>query len=172
MKKLTISLLVSFTVFISSFGYGQEIDVSMIQDLSSEEVAIAKEAINTNLVTPTEENSSNKEESLIDNCADGVGGACKNDIEKSIIETNKFGYNFISTSPTSITATGDLPLPNEYKISLSDVIGVVLSGSKEKIFDMKVQLDGTVFFPELGSHRYYRYLSQYLRKQAWHPKAE
>ena len=71
--------------------------------------------------------------------------------EVSLIEVTKFGYDFISTSPTSITATGDLPLPNEYKISLSDVIGVVLSGSKEQIFDMKVQLDGTVLFPELGS---------------------
>ena len=28
---------------------------------------------------------------------------------------------------------------------------MVLSGSKEQIFDMKVQLDGTVFFPGLGS---------------------
>ena len=151
MKKLIISFIVPFTVFISSYGYGQEIDVSMIQGLSSEEVAIAKEAINTNLVTPTEENSSNKEESLIDNCVEGVGGRCENDIEKSITRSNKFGYNFISKSPTSIIATGDLPLPNEYKISLGDVIGVVLSGSKERIFDMKVQLDGTVFFPELGS---------------------
>ena len=66
-------------------------------------------------------------------------------------KSNNFGYNFISTSPTSIVATGDIPLPNEYIISLGDVIGVVLSGSKEEIFDMKVQLDGTVFFPELGS---------------------
>ena len=52
---------------------------------------------------------------------------------------------------SSIIATGDLPLPNNYKISLGDTIGVVLSGSKEGIFEMKVQLDGTVFFPELGS---------------------
>ena len=98
-----------------------------------------------------EEDSSNKKQSLIDSCADAGGTGCQNRIEKSLAGSNKFGYNFISSSPTSIVATGDLPFPNEYKISLGDVIGVVLSGYKERIFDIKVQLDGTVFFPELGS---------------------
>ena len=142
MKKLVTSFLISFAVFISPNGYGQEIDASMIQNLSSDQIAMAQEALKSNDLTAlTEQDSSNKEETLKNNEED----------EKSILNTSKFGYNFISTSPTSIIATGDLPLPNEYKISLGDVIGVVLSGSKEQIFDMKVQLDGTVFFPELGS---------------------
>jgi protein involved in polysaccharide export with SLBB domain len=114
----------------------------MIQNLSSDQIGMAQEALKSNdLTTLTEQDSSNKEETLKKN----------NEDEKSILNTTKFGYNFISTSPTSIIATGDLPLPNDYQISLGDVIGVVLSGSKEQIFDMKVQLDGTVFFPELGS---------------------
>ena len=46
---------------------------------------------------------------------------------------------------------GDLPLPNEYKISLNDQFTVILSGSKESIFDLSVKLDGTILFPELGS---------------------
>jgi len=142
MKKLVTSFLIPFAIFISFHGYSQEIDVSMIQNLSSDQIAAAKEALNSNDMTSlTEQNSSNKEETLKN----------KEEDEKSILNTLKFGYNFISTSPTSIIATGDLPLPNEYKISIGDVIGVVLSGSKEQIFDMKVQLDGTVFFPELGS---------------------
>jgi len=142
MKKLVTSFLISFAVFISPHGYGQEIDASMIQNLSSDQIAIAQEALKSNdLTTIIEQDSSNKEETLKKNEED----------EKSILNTSKFGYNFISTSPTSIIATGDLPLPNDYQISLGDVIGVVLSGSKERIFDIKVQLDGTVFFPELGS---------------------
>ena len=142
MKKFVISILALFTLLFSYQGYSQEIDASIIQNLSSDQIIMAKEALNSNnLVTPIKENSSNKEETLKNNQED----------EKSILASSKFGYNFISTSPTSIIATGDLPLPNEYKISLGDVIGVVLSGSKEQIFDMKVQLDGTVFFPELGS---------------------
>ena len=42
MKKLVISFLITFTVFISSNGYSQEVDVSMIQNLSSDQIAMAK----------------------------------------------------------------------------------------------------------------------------------
>lgn len=145
MKKLVISFLVPLAIFISPKGHGQEIDSSIIQNLSSEQIAIAKEALGVNnlesVVDESSPKDSSKEQSL------------KN-IEKdkiSIIGSNKFGYDFISTSPTSIVATGDIPLPNDYKISIGDLIGIVLTGSKEQIFDMRVNLDGTVFFPELGS---------------------
>ena len=53
--------------------------------------------------------------------------------------------------PTSLTAVGDLPLPNDYKISLRDQFTVILSGSKDAIFNLNVKLDGTILFPELGS---------------------
>ena len=153
MKKSAASLLVPFVIFFSSHGYGQEMDLSSIQNLSSDQIVKAKEAMNSiDLATQNNQDSSNKEQSLkdTDGCDEGAGNCMKLNKFNSNYG-NKFGYNFISTSPTSIIATGDLPLPNEYKISIGDLIGVVLSGSKEQIFDMKVQLDGTVFFPELGS---------------------
>ena len=53
--------------------------------------------------------------------------------------------------PTSTTAIADLPLPNDYKISLRDQLTVILSGSKDAVFDLNVKLDGTILFPELGS---------------------
>ena len=46
--------------------------------------------------------------------------------------------------PTSLTAVGDLPLPNDYKISLRDQFTIILSGSKDAIFDLNVKLDGTI----------------------------
>lgn len=143
MKKLMMSFLFLFAVFNSSHGYAQEIDASFLQNLSSDQIALAKEALESNNSEPPliSELAEDKEESLKNN----------KEVEKSVTKNIKYGYDFISTSPTSIIATGDLPLPNEYKISLGDVISVVLSGSKERIFDMRVQLDGTVFFPELGS---------------------
>ena len=65
MKKLVTSFLIPFAIFISSHGYSQEIDVSMIQNLSSDQIAMAKEALNSNDMTPlTEQDSSNKEETL------------------------------------------------------------------------------------------------------------
>lgn len=148
MKKLTYSLLVPFIFFKSFYVYGQEIDTSIIENLSSDQIEMAKEALNNQDIEipiaidkDDEDLISTKDESI----------KSDKEVEKSLFSSNKFGYNFISTSPTSIVATGDLPLPNDYKISLGDVIGVVLSGSKERIFNMKVGLDGTVAFPELGS---------------------
>lgn len=141
MKKLVISFLLPLVFFISNIQ-GQEVDISLIKDLSSEQITLAKEALSSNnQINVSDEKSEDEEETL----------KKKTVVESSALGNNKFGYDFISSSPTSITATVDLPLPNEYKISLGDVIGVVLSGSKELIFDMKVQLDGTVLFPGLGS---------------------
>ena len=67
------------------------------------------------------------------------------------ISGKKYGYDFFSSMPTSLLAVGDLPLPNDYKISLRDQFTVILSGSKDAIFNLNVKLDGTVLFPELGA---------------------
>ena len=67
------------------------------------------------------------------------------------ISGKKYGYDFFSSMPTSLLAVGDLPLPNAYKISLRDQYTVILSGSKDAIFNLNVKLDGTILFPELGA---------------------
>jgi len=67
------------------------------------------------------------------------------------ISGKKFGYDFFSSMPTSLIATGDLPFPNEYKISLKDRLSIILSGSINKSFLLDVKLDGTILFPEIGS---------------------
>jgi|TARA_B110000483_G_scaffold239231_1_gene317340 protein involved in polysaccharide export with SLBB domain len=67
------------------------------------------------------------------------------------ISGKKYGYDFFSSMPTSLTAVGDLPLPNDYKISLRDQFSIILSGQKKEIFNLGVKLDGTILFPELGT---------------------
>ena len=49
-------------------------------------------------------------------------------------EGKKYGYDFFSSMPTSLSAVGDLPLPADYRISLRDQLRVILSGSKDQIF--------------------------------------
>lgn len=71
----------------------------------------------------------------------------RTDVPKSI----KFGYDYIKTTPTSIAGTSDLPVPNEYKLSLNDELKIILTGAKKSIFSSKVKLDGTIFLPELGA---------------------
>ena len=151
MKQIILAFSVPIFIFFSSHGYGQEIDSSVMQNLSQEQIAIAKEFLDKdNIQAPIEEDSSEVGEESLRNNDECEGKNCELD-KTPFASYKKFGYDFISTSPTSIVATGDLPLPNEYKISLGDVISVVLSGSKKTMFDMRAQLDGTVFFPELGS---------------------
>ena len=68
MKKLVISFLASLIILISPDGYGQEIDSSIIENLSSEQIAVAKEALNINSTEIiAEQNSTNKEQTLKNN---------------------------------------------------------------------------------------------------------
>mgnify|MGYP001391213507 CR=1 FL=1 len=62
-----------------------------------------------------------------------------------------FGFSYVNTTPTSISATADLPVPNNYRISLGDTLTVILSGTKQKIITLKVELNGSILFPEIGS---------------------
>ena len=128
-------LIFSFSFSLAS----QDISPEILSKLSSEQV----EALIGNksapvqisqpkpVVTDSLQNTSNLE-----------------DINK--IDGEKYGYKYFSTIPTSISAVGDLPLPNEYKISLKDQFTIILSGSRDAIFDLSVELDGTILFPELG----------------------
>jgi len=141
--KITKTLLPLILVFITSHSFAQQIDPSILSQLSPEQIEMAKGAYNS-------KNSSAVQaadipvinESLIENTS----------IEDSnLLKGKKYGYNFFSSTPTSTSAVGDLPLPNEYKISLRDQITVILSGSKDAIFNLNVKLNGTILFPELGA---------------------
>ena len=140
MKKLLSITLLPLTLLLSSHGYAQELDPSLLKNLSPEQIELAKSQLakskSTQKPKPVAKESTKKTSSA-------------GDINNS--ENKKYGYNYFSYTPTSISAVGDLPLPNDYKISLNDQFTVILSGSKEAIFDLNVNLDGTILFPELGS---------------------
>ena len=129
--------------FLGVYSYGQTIDPSIISQLTPEQIEKAKQVY-------AEQNSSDVpvtdlpviDESLVEkNSSD----------DANEVSGKKYGYDFFSSMPTSLTAVGDLPLPNDYKISLRDEFTVILSGSKDAIFNLNVKLDGTILFPELGS---------------------
>ena len=118
----------------------------MLSQLSPEQIEAAKEVVaNENLVELENQEFIQGEESLV---------SIENELmdeEDEEIALKKFGYDFFSTMPTSLAAVGDLPLPNDYKISLRDQFRIILSGSRDQIFNLNVNLDGTILFPELGS---------------------
>ena len=130
--------------FIFSFDVlGQAIDPSILSQLSPEQIEMAKDAYaGKNSTDKSVEEPLVIDESLVTN---------KSAKDANKISGQKYGYDFFSSTPTSLTAVGDLPLPNDYKISLRDQFTVILSGSKDAIFNLNVKLDGTILFPELGA---------------------
>ena len=103
------------------FLYGQQIDPSILSQLSSEQIQMAQKVYAKNNLTDTEitEMPPIKESLEVKEAEDS-----------NMIPGKKFGYNFFSTIPTSTSAVGDLPLPNDYKISIRDQFTIILSGSK------------------------------------------
>ena len=142
MKNCKKHLFLVLSIF--SFNiYGQAIDPSILSQLSPEQIEMAKNAYESrNFIDKSAEELPAIEESLITK---------KSNTDVNNISGKKYGYDFFSSMPTSLLAVGDLPLPNDYKISLRDQFTVILSGSKDAIYNLNVKLDGTILFPELGA---------------------
>ncbi|MBL6693301.1 MAG: SLBB domain-containing protein [SAR86 cluster bacterium] len=73
------------------------------------------------------------------------------DKEQEVQKSKIFGHDYIRSVPKSISGTSDLPVPNDYLVSLGDEINVVLSGSKDALYFFKVGLDGAIQIPEVGT---------------------
>lgn len=140
MKNFLKITALTLTLFIGFSAFSQEIDPSLLKNLTPAQIEMARSQLvkskSIEKPKPTVKESTKKTNQL---------GGINEFINK------KYGYNYFSSTPTTISAVGDLPLPNEYKISLNDQFTIILSGSKEAIFDLNVNLDGTILFPELGS---------------------
>ena len=132
------------TLFLFPFySFGQAIDPSILSQLSPEQIEMAKDVYaSKNSTDKSVEKLPLIDESLVTKKSSG---------DSNNIAGKKYGYDFFSSMPTSLVAVGDLPLPNDYIISLRDQFTVILSGSKDAIFNLNVKLDGTILFPELGS---------------------
>jgi len=142
MKHYKKYLLLALSLF-PFYSFGQAIDPSILSQLSPEQIEMAKDAYASKNST----DKSVEELPVIDESL--VIKKSSSDLNK--IAGKKYGYDFFSSMPTSLTAVGDLPLPNDYIISLRDQFTVILTGSKDAIFNLNVKLDGTILFPELGS---------------------
>ncbi len=141
MKKFIIPVITVIALILNPYSFGQSIDPSLIENLSPDQIELVKSELQ-------------KTDSLNETEPQPVSESTKKvNFDGDINDSNnkKYGYDYFSSIPTSIAAVGDLPLPNDYKISLNDQLTIILSGSKEEIFDLNVNLDGTILFPELGS---------------------
>ena len=142
-KNCLLNCLFFGIYFSSLFSFAQTIDPDLLSQLSPEQIEAVREAVtDKNLGELENQEFIQREESLV---------RIENELMDDELVIKKFGYDFFSTMPTSLAAIGDLPLPNDYKISLRDQFRIILSGSRDQIFNLNVNLDGTILFPELGS---------------------
>ena len=124
MKKFLVFTFTPLTLLLSFLSYGQEIDPSLLKNLSPAQIEMAKDEL-------AKTKSIEQPQPVIQEST--TRNVQTFDINKSA--NKKYGYEYFLSTPTSISAVGDLPLPNDYKISLNDQFTVILSGSKEDIFD-------------------------------------
>ena len=75
----------------------------------------------------------------------------KDETLKVIQTDSRFGVDYFSKAPTTITPTQDLSVPGDYKISLKDKLSILLSGAKDARYNVSVNLDGTIQIPEIGA---------------------
>ena len=141
---ISIKNCLFFSVYFSSlFSFAQTIEPALLSQLSPEQIEAAMEVVeDNNLGELGGQELIESEQSLV---------RIENELRDDESVLKKFGYDFFSTMPTSLSAVGDLPLPNDYKISLRDQFRIILSGSRDQVFNLNVNLDGTILFPELGS---------------------
>ncbi len=127
-------------IFLSNLIYSQSIDENnldgIIENLSIED-ANALLSLSGASTSGLEDSNSSLAQSTVKEI----------EIEKSEI----FGIDFIKTTPTTISATSDLPVPKDYILSINDQIKVILSGTKKAIYNLTIGLDGSILFPEIGS---------------------
>ncbi|MPY24868.1 SLBB domain-containing protein [Shewanella sp. YLB-07] len=91
------------------------------------------------------------ERQLIDNRG-GEGKKAKLDFDedKAKAELKLFGYDLFQGEPTTFAPVSDVPVPSEYMVGPGDNIKVQLYGKDNKEYDLVINREGVIQFPELG----------------------
>jgi polysaccharide export outer membrane protein len=61
-----------------------------------------------------------------------------------------FGYSYFQNNPSTFAPLKDVPVPPDYMIGPNDTIKIILFGSKNSKYELKVTRDGDIFLPEIG----------------------
>ncbi|MFT5707684.1 MAG: polysaccharide export outer membrane protein [Oceanospirillaceae bacterium] len=70
--------------------------------------------------------------------------------EAAKAELKRFGYDLFAGEPTTFAPVSDVPVPSEYLVGPGDNIKVQLYGKENKEYDLVINREGVIQFPELG----------------------
>ncbi|EDQ01581.1 SLBB domain-containing protein, partial [Shewanella benthica] len=65
-------------------------------------------------------------------------------------ELKRFGYDLFRGEPTTFAPVSDIPIPSEYMVGPGDNIKVQLYGKENKQYDLVINREGVIQFPQLG----------------------
>ncbi|RTR35973.1 sugar transporter [Shewanella canadensis] len=65
-------------------------------------------------------------------------------------ELKRFGYELFQGAPSTFAPVTDVPVPSEYLVGPGDNIKVQLYGKDNKEYDLVINREGVIQFPELG----------------------
>jgi polysaccharide biosynthesis/export protein len=65
-------------------------------------------------------------------------------------ELRRFGYDLFAGEPSTFAPVSDVPVPSEYLVGPGDNIKVQLYGKENKEYDLTINREGVIQFPELG----------------------
>lgn len=65
-------------------------------------------------------------------------------------KTNIFGFDYFEYQSDTKTPLLDIPLQTDYRISFNDKLELLLTGGTEKLFDLRVDLSGSILIPSIG----------------------
>lgn len=71
-------------------------------------------------------------------------------IDSSNLTLQRFGYEMFAGEPSTFAPVSDVPVPGEYLVGPGDNIKVQLYGKENKEYDLVINREGVIQFPELG----------------------
>ena len=147
-KVLYISLI---SYFISS----QVFDEELLASLSEEDLSTLKTAISNQDQDLSLNNNNAAQDKALENLTpeEQELALMKASLEKFFKEeqfNRKFGFDYVKTLPTSVSAEAEIPVSGQYILSFGDQMQVTLSGSLQKTISSTIGLDGSILFPNIG----------------------
>ncbi|PXF63047.1 SLBB domain-containing protein [Kangiella spongicola] len=65
-------------------------------------------------------------------------------------ELKRFGYDLFAGVPTTYTPVSNIPVPSNYIVGPGDTVKVQLFGKENNSYELTVERDGSIQFPQLG----------------------
>ncbi|WP_198780493.1 SLBB domain-containing protein [Shewanella putrefaciens] len=115
------------------------IDPSIISGSQTQQQVANPQVVTSRDVAPIITSAEQKEKAELDFSADS-----------SNLKLRRFGYEMFAGEPSTFAPVSDVPVPGEYLVGPGDNIKVQLYGKENKEYDLVINREGVIQFPELG----------------------